>query len=92
MFGLTPAELTFVGSIIGVTIALIGWTVADVVSWSEDVWNRAGQNRGLWIFLPLAGFVILIPPGLGIAFSLAYFATVRPKLRVAAAQAEPRTG
>ena len=92
MFGLTPAELTFVGSIFGVTIVLIAWTITDVVSWSDDVWERAGQNRGLWIFLPLAGLVILIPPGLGIAFSVAYFATVRPKLRLAAARANLDAG
>jgi hypothetical protein len=86
MFGLSPGELTLVLSLISVSVALIAWTIFDVVSWSEDVWDRAGQNRGLWIFLPLAGVVILIPPGLGIAFSIAYFAGVRPKLRVAAAQ------
>ena len=89
MFGLAPAELALVGSIIGVTIVLIAWTITDIVSWSEDVWKRADQNRAIWIFLPLAGLVILIPPGLGIAFSLAYFATVRPKLQRAAAQSRP---
>jgi hypothetical protein len=86
MFGLTPGELTFVFSIIAASIALIAWTISDVMSWSEEVWDRAGQNRGLWIFLPLAGVVILIPPGLGIAFCIAYFAGVRPKRRLAAAQ------
>jgi hypothetical protein len=86
MFGLSPGELAFVLSLMSVSVALIAWTIFDVVSWSEDVWNRAGQNRGLWIFLPLAGAVILIPPGLGVAFSIAYFAAVRPKLRLASAQ------
>jgi hypothetical protein len=85
-FGLSPAELTFVATLGGVTLALIAWTIVDVVSWSEEVWSRAGQNRGLWIALPIAGLVILIPPGLGVALCIAYFAVVRPKLRVAAAQ------
>jgi hypothetical protein len=86
MFDLSPGELTFVLSLVSLTVALIAWTIFDVLSWSEDVWDRAGQNRGLWIFLPLAGVVILLPPGLGIAFAIAYFAAVRPKLRLAAAQ------
>jgi hypothetical protein len=86
MFGLSPGELTFVLSLMSVTVASIAWTIFDVVSWPQDVWDRAGQNRGLWIFLPLTGIVILIPPGLGIAFGIGYFAAVRPKLRHAAAQ------
>ncbi len=83
-FGLNPIELTSIATLGAATLALVAWTIADAASWPAEVWDRAGQNRGLWIALPVAGLVILLPPGLGVALAVAYFAVVRPKLRAAA--------
>jgi hypothetical protein len=68
---------------IAVLVGVYGAVDAAVRPW--DHWQRMGGNKAAWIFVQLLVFVPLA--GLaGLAAAIMYLTTVRPKLKVAAAE------
>jgi hypothetical protein len=69
-----PISIIFWVVFLGVAI----WTVVDANKYSDATWKAAGQNKILWIALPLVlavccGCLTLIPV-------LIYFLSIKPKL------------
>lgn len=59
-----------------VPLVLVIWSVVDAARRSDAEFERAGQQRMLWIVLPLA----LMVAGVGWIASLVYFIVIRPKV------------
>jgi len=65
-----------------VPLVVVVWGIVDAVSTPEAAWQRAGQNRTLWIALQAVGLLFC---AVGLILSIVYFATIRPQLRRATA-------
>lgn len=59
-----------------VPLALVVWNVIDVAQRPESQFAAAGQNRTLWLALP----IVLTFVGVGWIVSLIYFLAIRPKV------------
>lgn len=60
-------------------VAVIGlplWGVVDALGWTDENWERAGQNRRTWLRWQGLGAPVLV--GMGAAIS--YFTKIRPQL------------
>jgi len=71
-----------------VAIALVGlavWGFVDALGWSAEDWEAVGQSRATWLKIQGIGAPLLVG---GIA-AMGYFARIRPRLKAAAAPAEP---
>jgi uncharacterized membrane protein YfcA len=62
------------------------WALIDAVGWQRHEWVKAGLSRQRWMWLQGLGALFAGP---GLAAPIAYFATVRPRLKAAAASTEP---
>jgi hypothetical protein len=72
--------LMFVTGIAALVLTVV--VVVDASARPDAVWEATGQNRMLWIVLPIA---LLVACGIGsLIVSIIYLATVRPKLIAAA--------
>jgi hypothetical protein len=77
MPGLMPLLPLALGGI--ATFAAAIWVSVDASARPAEAWERAGQSRTLWIFLPVVCLVAPMP-GLGLALAIAYAVAVRPQL------------
>jgi hypothetical protein len=73
-FHVNPFFLGF--GLIGLALSI--FVLIDVLRRPAQQWQMAGQNRGLWIFLSILGFVCC-----GLVISIVYLVAVRPKLESA---------
>ncbi|HEV7761089.1 MAG TPA: hypothetical protein VGO78_18915 [Acidimicrobiales bacterium] len=63
------------------SLGLVIWTVIDAVSHPDWAWQQSGQNKGLWIALPI---VLLILCGIvGGILALVYLLSIRPQVMAA---------
>jgi hypothetical protein len=61
-----------------VPLGLVIWTVVDALSRPEWVWQRTGQNRTVWIAVPVVGLIFC---GLvSLVMAIVYLASIRPQL------------
>lgn len=72
--------LLFILAILIVPLGLVIWNVIDVAKRSDAAFENAGQQRMVWLVLPLALMVI----GVGWVVSVIYFLAIRPKVIAAA--------
>lgn len=85
---LGPVELLIILAVLVLNVAAIGipvWAAVDAGRRPDAAWAAAGQNKTLWIVLPLVGIVLC---GLGVIAAIVYFAAIRPKV----AEAEQASG
>jgi hypothetical protein len=68
--------ILLIGVLLIVPVGLVIWSAVDVAKRSDAAFARAGQQRMLWLVLPLA----LLPLGLGWIASLVYLLAIRPKV------------
>jgi hypothetical protein len=66
-----------------VPVALPIWAVIDAAVRPDTAWAATGQNKILWVVLPIVTNVLC----LGWVAAIVYFAAIRPK--VVAAQQQP---
>ena len=72
--------LLFVAGIAALVLAIV--VVVDASGRPDATWHATGQNKTLWIVLPI---VLLFGCGIGsLVVSVIYLASVRPKLIAAA--------
>jgi hypothetical protein len=76
-------ELLILGLVI---LGLVIWVVVDASSRPEWVWQRTGQNRVVWIAVPLVGLVFC--GVVSLVMAIVYLASIRPQL-IAAQQGSP---
>jgi hypothetical protein len=67
--------------------AIAIWVAIDASSKPEWAFERAGQNKTLWIVLPLVGIFLCGIVTIGVA--IVWFASVRPKVVAAASGGYP---
>lgn len=72
--------ILFVLALLAVPLVLVIWNVVDVAKRSDADFESAGQQRMVWLVLPLALMLI----GLGWIVSVIYFLAIRPKVSAAA--------
>jgi hypothetical protein len=75
--------VAILGSLVGVGLAV--WAAIDAASKSDEAWRNAGQNKVVWIIVPVG--TSLLCGLLGIVAVAIYAFNVRPKV---AAHAHPR--
>lgn len=73
-----PTEILIL-LMIGVPI----WAFIDAAIRPDAAWKQAGANKVLWMILIGVGMSVCGLPGL--VLSIVYFATIRPKVKAAAA-------
>lgn len=78
MFNLGPSELLVILVIALLGIALPVWGIVDAAQRPDDAWQRAGQNKTLWIVLQAVGIPF---GGLAVVFAVIYFAAIRPQVQ-----------
>ena len=61
-----------------VPLGLVIWTVVDTSSRPEWVWQRTGQNRVVWIAVPLVGRVFC--GVVSLVMAIVDLASIRPQL------------
>jgi len=52
------------------------WGVVDAASQPDSAWERASQNKMLWVALQVVGIFVCI----GFVFTIVYFASIRPQV------------
>jgi hypothetical protein len=63
------------------SLGLVIWSVIDAASRPDWAWQQSGQNKGLWIALPI---VLLILCGVvGGILALVYLLSIRPQVMAA---------
>jgi uncharacterized protein DUF2516 len=62
-----------------VTVVLCIWALVDAAVRPKMAFEAAGQNKALWIILPIGGLLLLGPIG-GILGAV-YLWVIRPKIR-----------
>lgn len=60
-----------------VPYAVIIWGIVDAAMRPDPVWQRAGQNKVLWVVLQVAGLFVCLA---GLILSLVYLLAIRPQL------------
>jgi hypothetical protein len=59
-------------------LALAIWVAVDANSHPDWAWQRAGQNKLVWIIVPIVGALLC---GLvTLVMAIVYFASIKPKL------------
>jgi hypothetical protein len=65
------------GALFGLaTLAVTIWGIVDAASRPDWAWQRAGQNKVLWVVLQVVGIFVC----LGWILSIVYLASIRPQL------------
>jgi uncharacterized protein YybS (DUF2232 family) len=60
-----------------VPYGVIIWGLVDAASRPEWAWQRAGQNKALWVVLQVVGLVFCL---VGVILSIVYLATIRSQV------------
>ena len=60
-----------------VPYAVILWGIIDAAMRPDPAWQRAGQNKVLWVALQVAGLFVCLA---GFVLSLVYLLAIRPQL------------
>ena len=76
---LSPAQLLTVLLVAGTAISVPLAAISDAMSYSVGQWQQVGHNRKTWVTLMAVGIFAL--GVLGIAVTIEYLRTVRPKLQ-----------
>jgi len=61
-------------------LVVVVWGIVDASSHPTWAYERAGQNKTLWIVLQAVGFFFCF---IGLALSIVYLAAIAPKVRLA---------
>ena len=83
-----PVEAIFIFAIVAFSIAALGipiWAIVDAAGRPESCWSAVGANKTLWIVL-IAVFTFACGI-VGLVLAIVYLASLRPRLRDAAASA-----
>jgi hypothetical protein len=80
-FGLDGAIIIVLVAVVGLALTL--WALIDACTRPAAAFRAAGQNKTLWIILPIIGFFLFSI--VGAVLGLVYLLAIRPK--VAAVQA-----
>ena len=76
---LSPPVLLTVLLVLGTVISVPIAAITDAMSYSPGQWQQVGHNRKTWVTLMAVGILGL--GVLGIAVTIEYLRTVRPKLQ-----------
>jgi hypothetical protein len=58
-------------------IAVVTWAIADAATRPTSAWQRAGQNKVLWIALQPLGLIFIV----GLVVPVVYLIWIRPSVR-----------
>jgi hypothetical protein len=72
------------------SLGVVIWSVVDAASRPDWAWSQSGQNKGLWIALPIV-FLILCGVVGGI-LGLVYLLSIRPQVMAAEGRGGPYSG
>ncbi len=74
--------------VIGLLILALGiWVAVDANSFSDAAWQSAGQNKMVWMIVPIVGALIC---GLvTIVMAIVYFTSIKQKLSAASSGGAP---
>ncbi len=78
---LGPVQLVIVIALVGAAVSLPLAAIVDAMSFSPGQWQQVGHRRKTWVTLMAVGIFGL--GVLGIAVTIEYLRTVRPKLQQA---------
>ena len=78
---LSPVQLLTLLLVAGTAISVPLAAISDAMSYSVGQWQQVGHNRKTWVTLMAVGIFAL--GVVGIAVTIEYLRTVRPKLQQA---------
>ena len=76
---LSPPQLLTVLLVLGTAVSIPLAAISDAMSYTPGQWQQVGHNRKTWVTLMAVGILGL--GVLGIAVTIEYLRTVRPKLQ-----------
>jgi hypothetical protein len=78
IFGVDGLIILFL-LLVPLSLGLALWALIDAATRPDDAFKRAGQNKVVWIILPIVGLVLL--GFVGGIIGIVYLAAIRPKVR-----------